>query len=61
VIGLLRAATTTIVVVAAYFLLPLDRLSGVLLAVSLAAVHMEATPMTRSRDTGWVATEKGEE
>ncbi len=34
-IGLLRASATTIVLIAAYYLLPLDRLSGVSLAVSL--------------------------
>jgi hypothetical protein len=35
-IGLLRASATTIVLIAAYYLLPLDRLSGLWLAVSLA-------------------------
>ena len=35
IIGLLRASATTIVLIAAYYLLPLDRLSGVSLAVSL--------------------------
>jgi hypothetical protein len=34
-IGILRASATAIVLVAAYYLLPLDRLSGVSLAVSL--------------------------
>ena len=36
VIGLLRASATAIVLIAAYYLLPLDRLSSVSLAVSLA-------------------------
>src|SRR6476661_7233932 len=36
VIGLLRSSATVIALVAAYYLLPLDRLSGVSLAVSLA-------------------------
>jgi ion channel len=35
-IGMLRASVTAIVLFAAYYLLPLDRLSGVSLAVSLA-------------------------
>ena len=35
-IGVLRASATTIVLIAAYYLVPLDRLSGVSLAVSLA-------------------------
>jgi hypothetical protein len=35
-IGLLRSSVTAIVLVAAYYLLPLDRVSGVSLAVSLA-------------------------
>ena len=35
-IGLLRSSVTVIVLIAAYYLLPLDRLSGVSLAVSLA-------------------------
>jgi voltage-gated potassium channel len=35
-IGLLRSSATTIALIAAYYLLPLDRLSGVSLAVSLA-------------------------
>src|SRR4051794_4219577 len=35
-IGVLRASTTTIVLIAAYYLLPLDRLSGLWLALSLA-------------------------
>jgi len=34
-IGILRASATAILLVAAYYLLPLDRLSGVALAVSL--------------------------
>ena len=36
VIGLLRSSVTAIVLIAAYYLLPLDRLAGVSLAVSLA-------------------------
>jgi voltage-gated potassium channel len=35
-IGLLRASATTIILIAAYYLLPLDRLAGASLAVSLA-------------------------
>jgi voltage-gated potassium channel len=35
-VGLLRSSVTAIVLIAAYYLLPLDRLSGVWLAVSLA-------------------------
>ena len=35
-LGLLRSSATVIVLIAAYYLLPLDRLSGVSLAVSLA-------------------------
>jgi voltage-gated potassium channel len=35
-IGLLRSSATAILLIAAYYLLPLDRLSGVSLAVSLA-------------------------
>jgi voltage-gated potassium channel len=37
VIGLLRASATTVVLVAAYYLLPLDHLAGVALGVTLAA------------------------
>jgi hypothetical protein len=36
VVGLLRALTATVVLVAAYYLLPLDRLRGIPLGVSLA-------------------------
>jgi 4-amino-4-deoxy-L-arabinose transferase-like glycosyltransferase len=36
VIGLLRALATTVVVVAAYYLLPLDNLAGISLGVALA-------------------------
>ena len=35
-IGLLRASATTIILIATYYLLPLDRLAGASLAVSLA-------------------------
>src|SRR5689334_16903887 len=35
-IGLLRASATAIILIAAYYLLPLDRLAGASLAVSLA-------------------------
>src|SRR3954469_288890 len=35
-LGLLRASATTIILIAAYYLLPLDRLAGASLAVSLA-------------------------
>jgi voltage-gated potassium channel len=35
-IGLLRALTTTVMVVAAYYLLPLDNVAGISLAVALA-------------------------
>lgn len=37
VIGLLRASATTVVLVAAYYLLPLEHLAGVALGVTLAA------------------------
>lgn len=36
VVGMLRSTATIVVLIAAYYLLPLDRLSGVSLAVSLA-------------------------
>lgn len=37
VIGLLRASATTVVLVAAYYLLPLDHLAGVALGLTLGA------------------------
>ena len=46
VIGLLRASATTAVLVAAYYLLPLDHLAGVPLGVSLAAGLLVLTAMS---------------
>ena len=46
VIGLLRASATTVVLVAAYYLLPLDHLDGVALRVTLAVGLLALTAMT---------------
>src|SRR5215207_4675195 len=42
-IGLLRASATTIILIATYYLLPLDRLAGASLAVSLAIALIALT------------------
>lgn len=65
VAGLLRALASTVAVVAAYFLVPLDRLTGVpigvpllvALVVLLAAAAWQVLAITRSRHPGLRAIE----